>query len=74
MDYDLIFVIGVLLAVFSIPALVNAFSDGLLPRLALGMIAVGAGLIYLAIQSAPGAYSVEAVPDIFVSVVAKYLN
>ncbi len=74
MDLDLIFVIGLIIAAFSIPALVNAFSDRRWPRGSAVALVVGvAAVIYVARQE-PDLYTVDRVDDVFVSVVARYIN
>ncbi|PUB15511.1 hypothetical protein [Yoonia sediminilitoris] len=74
MDFDLLFVIGVTMAAFSIPAFMSAFSDRRGPKMALFMLIAGAGAAYYAMSQNPAAYSVATFDDVFVSVVAKYLN
>lgn len=74
MDTDLIFVIGLLVAVLSFPAIVGAFSEGRPPRAAAIMIMVGGGLMALAVYQRPNTYSLESIPDAFVRVVGTYIN
>jgi len=73
MDSDLFFVVGVVLAVFSIPSIVSALSDGRAPRVPAMMIILGSLMIGYAMQQRPGVYGLDTLPDTFVRVVARYL-
>lgn len=74
MDTDLFFVIGVLVAGFSIPAVISAFSEGRPPRAAAIMIMIGGGLLGLALYGNPGGYSIAETPEVFNRVIARYIN
>jgi len=73
MDTDLFFVVGVVIAVFSIPSIVSALSDGRAPRAPALIIIIGALMIGYAMQQKPGVYGIDTLPDTFVRVVARYL-
>ncbi|WP_420860172.1 hypothetical protein [Marivivens marinus] len=74
MDTDLFFVIGLIIAGFSIPPIIGALSEGRAPRTAAIAILIGGGLVALAVNERPGAYSVSEIPDAFVRVVGRYIN
>ena len=74
MDPDLAVVFGVLLGVFSIPAVMSAISDGRAPKVAAFAIIASGGLILWAITEKPGGYSINEIPDLIVSVIARYLT
>lgn len=74
MDPDLFFVIGLVVAAFSIPPIIGALSDGRAPRAAAIMVLIGGGLIALAVNDRPGAYTVKTIPDVFVRVVARVIK
>jgi hypothetical protein len=74
MDTDLFFVIGLVVAVFSIPSIVGAFSEGRAPRVAAIMVLIGGGLIALAVNEKPGLYSLSTTPDAFVRVVGRFVK
>lgn len=74
MDPDLMFVIGLVIGGFSIPSIMGALADGRVPRAAAITVMVSGGLIALAIQKKPGGYAVGDIPDLFVSVVGRYIN
>lgn len=67
-------VVGLVVGVFSIPSIMGAFADGRVPRAAAIAILVAGGLVVLAIDGKPGGYTLDAVPDVFVSVVSRYIN
>jgi hypothetical protein len=73
-DADLFFVIGLIIALFSFPAIVGAFSEGRAPRTAAIMIMIGGGLMALAVYQKPNTYTLETIPDAFVRVVGEYVN
>lgn len=74
MDLDLVFVIGLILAAFSIPALVNAFSDRRWPRGSAVALIIGIGAVLYVARQEPELYTLDRVDDVFVSVVARYIN
>ena len=74
MDHDLALVIGLVVAVFTIPALVSAFSDRRAPRAAAIALVVCGGLVAWAVTQKPGGYRVDEVPDVVVKVVARYIK
>lgn len=73
MDPDLMFVVGLSVGVFSIPSIFGAISDGRVPRAASIAVLVSGVLLVMAIQKKSGGYTLNEIPDLFVSVVAKYL-
>jgi hypothetical protein len=74
MDPDLFFVVGIITLLFSIPAILGAFTDGRPPRAAAILIMIGGGLIGMALYQRPGSYSFETIPDVFFTVVGRYFN
>jgi|TARA_B110000908_G_C10129335_1_gene391440 hypothetical protein len=74
MDPDLLIVIGLVVGGFSIPSILGAIADGRVPRAAAIAVMVAGGLIVLAINENPGGYTITDMPDVFVSVVARYIN
>lgn len=73
MDYDLALIIGLVLAVFSVPAVVSSLSDGRVPRVAAISIVAAGALIVWSVTGKPGGYRIDQVPDIFAKVVARYI-
>jgi len=74
MDPDLVFIIGIILAVFSIPSIMSAITESRAPRVAAFAILVGGSLMLWSISEKPGGYPLKDIPDTFVRVVAKYLT
>lgn len=74
MDPDLMMVIGLVVGAFSIPSIMGALADGRVPRAAAIAVMVSGGLIVLAIRDNPGGYEISDIPDVFVSVVGRYIN
>ncbi len=74
MDPDLMFVIGLVITVFSVPSIIGALSDGRAPRVASLMVLIGGGLLVVAIGQNPDGYSLGEIPDVFMRVVGRYLN
>ena len=73
MDSDLAMVVGIVLAVLSIPSILSAVTDRRSPRASAITILIAGGLIVFALRENPGRYSFENLPDVFVSVVADLL-
>jgi len=73
MDPDTFLVLGIIVAGFSVPSVMSAVSDGRAPRASALTILIAGGLILYATQTKPGGYSFEEIPDVFVSVVARFM-
>lgn len=67
-------VIGLIVGGFSIPSIMGALADGRVPRAAAIAILISGGLIVLAVRDKPSGYSINDIPDVFVNVVARYIN
>ena len=69
LDWDLVFVIGLISGVLSVPALLSAYSEGRAPRVAILLAVISAGLIAVAVlQRPPGTYSIGQIPDVLTRV------
>ena len=73
-DPDLLFILGIVFAFLTFPALVSAFSESRPPRGAALMIVLAAGLILTAMTLKPGGYSIQETPKLFVEVVSGLFN
>ncbi len=73
MDPDLALSLGLVIAAFSVPSILSALSDSRAPRASALTVLIGGGLILYAMQTKPQGYTLDQVPDIFVSVAARYL-
>ena len=67
-------VIGVVLGVFSVPAILSAFADGRAPRVAAFIILAGGSLMLWALTQEPGGYTLLDIPNAFVRVVAHFIT
>lgn len=73
MEPDLALVLGILIAAFSVPSILSAFSDRRAPRASALTILIGGGLVLYAMQTNPGGYAMNEIPDVFVRVVGQYV-
>jgi hypothetical protein len=73
-DFDLIFVTGLVIVVFGIPMLVGAYVDRRFPRKALLMFVLGGGALLYAMQENPGGYTLGTLDDVIVAVIGRYLG
>jgi hypothetical protein len=73
MNSDLMLVVGLVVAALSLPAILNAWSEGRTPRAGAIMVMIAIGLIVAAIQSKPGGYTVAEVPEVFFRVLGRLL-
>ncbi|MFG6530230.1 MULTISPECIES: hypothetical protein [unclassified Sulfitobacter] len=73
MNSDLAMVMGIVLAVLSIPSILSAVTDRRSPRASAITILIAGGLIVFALRENPGRYSFENLPEVFVSVAADFL-
>jgi hypothetical protein len=67
------FVLGLFLAIMSIPAIVSAWSDGHVPRVASVVAILGGGLMLWAHSQQVGGYSFDEIPHLIVKVVGKFI-
>lgn len=74
MDPDLYMVIGVTIAVLTIPSLMSAFIEGRTPRAGALMILIAGTLIVLAIKEHPQGYALREIPQAFYRVFGKYVH
>lgn len=74
MDHDLALVVGLIVAVFAIPAVISALSERRAPRVAAVAVIVGGGLVAWAVTQKPGGYRINDVPNVVVQVIARYVN
>ena len=74
MDHDLFLTIGLIVAVFSVPSVISAISDGRTPRVAAIVLVVSGGLVAYAVTQKPGGYSIDQVPNVIVNVIARFVG
>ena len=73
MDTDIILIAGIVLGALSIPAMLSAISDGNAPRVPVFMILISGAMIVFAFVMHPGGYAISDVPDVFFSVIGRYM-
>jgi hypothetical protein len=73
MDPDLALVVGLVICLLSIPSILSALSDRRAPRASLVTVLLGGGMVLYAMQSSPGGYAIDQVPDVFARVLARYM-
>ena len=74
MDFDLILTVGLIVAVFSVPAVISAISHNRTPRVAAIVMMVAGGLVAYAVTKKPNGYTLDQIPDVIVNVVARYIG
>lgn len=73
MDPDLLLTLGLVLGALSVPSILSAMSDRRAPRASALTILIAGGLILGAAYLKPGGYRMEQIPDVFFSVVARFV-
>lgn len=74
METDIALVLGLLLALLSVPATISAFSGGRSPRSALTLAAVGGILVVYAVMANPAGYRAGEFPQVVMRVVAYFIR
>ena len=74
MDTDLFLVIGIVVCALAIPSLLSAWVEGRVPRAGSVMVLIGGVLIVTALTQHSRGYSFSEMPDLFFSVIGRYLN
>lgn len=73
MDPDLFLVIGLVIAVMTVPAMLTAYTEGRTPRAAAILVLISGVLIVLALSRHPNGYDIADIPNVFVRVFDRYL-
>ena len=74
MDSDLLLIAGLVAGLLSVPAMISAFSGGRPPRAAMVAATIGGALVLVAITTRPEGYRAQDIPEIALSVIARYLR
>ncbi|MEO0391158.1 MAG: hypothetical protein AAF218_09500 [Pseudomonadota bacterium] len=74
MNADIALVLGIIIGGLSVPSVLSAITDRRAPRASMLTILLAGGLIYYALNTQPGGYTLQDVPDAFVRVVAMVMN
>lgn len=73
MDTDLALILGIVLGALSVPSILSAMSETRPPRVSSLLLLAGVGLIAYAVMSRPGGYRLEQIPDVFFSVLGRFV-
>jgi hypothetical protein len=73
MDTDLALILGLVVAGLAVPSVMSALSDRRAPRASMVTILIAGAMILYAVTSKPGGYEISLVPDVFFSVLSRYL-
>jgi len=74
LDNDLILVIGVVVGILAIPALLAAFSESRPPRTGAILVLIAGVLLAVALSRKTGGYRIDQIPEIFMSVIKRYIG
>lgn len=72
MDYDLVLVIGIVVAVLTIPSMMSAWMEGRAPRTATILLMAAGVMIVAALTQSPRPYTIAKLPHVFVEVIGRY--
>ncbi|WP_299348491.1 hypothetical protein [uncultured Shimia sp.] len=74
MQPDYLLTIGLVLGLFSIPAMLSAYADQRAPRASMASFILAAAIIAFAYVRHPGGYELADVPNVVVAVIADILK
>ena len=74
MDTDLFLVIGIIVCALAIPSLMSAWLEGRVPRAGAIMVLIGGVLVVVALNQRARGYTFAEIPDVFFSVIGRYLH
>ena len=74
MDTDLILVIGITIFALAIPPLLQAWVDGRVPRTGAIMVLISGVLVVAAISQHGRGYTFSEIPNVFFSVIGRYIH
>jgi hypothetical protein len=67
-------VIGIVIGIFAIPALLSAFSESRAPRTGAILVLISGVLLAVALSRKGGGYTIDQIPDVFMSVIKRYIG
>ncbi len=74
MNTDIALTIGLVIGVFSVPAMLSAYSENRMPRVSMLAFLAAAATIAWAWAAHPEGYALADIPNVVVSVIAKMIR
>ncbi|WP_435256782.1 hypothetical protein ACSBLW_11610 [Thioclava sp. FR2] len=74
MDFDLMLVVGATLVALSIPSMLSAYADDRKPWVGAMVLLIACVLIAMVVTKKPGGLVINEVPNIFFTVIGRYIN
>jgi len=74
MDPDFLLIAGIILAAFTVPAIMSSISERAPPKMSIFMVIFSIAMIVAAVYIKPGGYRVDEIPDIFFGLLGKLLS
>jgi hypothetical protein len=73
-EFDFIFVLGLLIALFGVPSFVSSYADKRRPTQAFLIFLIGGGMVFYATVMNPGVYTLSTIDDTILKVIGWILN
>jgi hypothetical protein len=73
MDPDLFLVIGLVVGLLSVPSMLSAMSESRAPRIGTILVLISGVLVVVAVQNKVGGYTIADIPQVFFSVIGRYI-
>ncbi|SLN73440.1 hypothetical protein ROJ8625_03934 [Roseivivax jejudonensis] len=74
MGPDLALTLGLVLAVFAVPSVASALSDGRSPRISSLVVAISGGLVIYALRAKQGGYTLGDIPDAIYRTLSSFMG
>ena len=74
MDTDLFLILGLIVCALAIPSLLSAWVEGRVPRAGAIMVLIGGVLVVVALNQHGRGYTFAELPNVFFSVLGRYIN
>lgn len=74
MDYDLLLVVGLVLAILTIPSMLSAWIEDRPPRTAAILVFTAMLMVITALTQSPRPFTFERLPHVFIEVIGRYLR
>ena len=74
MVYDVVLVVGLVLAALSIPSIMSAWIDKRSPQIAVVLLCLAAVMVVAAVILSPNSYRIDRIPHVFIDVIGRYMR